>query len=32
VVVDGAESVLERDETEGSPTFGKYVGPRENIP
>ena len=31
VVVDGAESVLERDENEASPTFGKYIGPRESI-
>ena len=31
VLVDGAESLLERDETSGSPTFGKYVGPKETI-
>ena len=31
VVVDGAESVLERDENQASPTFGKYIGPQENI-
>jgi hypothetical protein len=31
VVVDGAESVLERDENQASPNFGKYVGPQENI-
>ena len=31
VVVDGAESVLERDDNQASPTFGKYVGPQENI-
>jgi hypothetical protein len=31
IVVDGAESLLERDQTSGSPTFGKYVGPKETI-
>jgi hypothetical protein len=31
VVVDGAESVLERENNQASPDFGKYVGPQENI-
>jgi hypothetical protein len=31
VVVDGVESLLDRDENQASPTFGKYTGPQENI-
>ena len=31
VLVDGAESLLQREDNEASPDFGKFVGPRENI-
>jgi len=31
VQVDGAESPLQRDTTEGSPTFNQFIGPRVTI-